>query len=55
MWLANHEEFKAPGVKRFLKKGDFVSTGSVTGLGAVHPKTHVQADFGSLGSVHAKF
>jgi 2-keto-4-pentenoate hydratase len=49
VWLANQQSKSGRG----LKAGDIVST--CTGLDGVKPGDHVLADFGSLGSVEAKF
>jgi 2-keto-4-pentenoate hydratase len=38
-----------------LRKGDIVSTGTCTGLDAVHPGDVVRADFGTLGVVEIVF
>ena len=51
VWLANQQSKSGRG----LKAGDIVSTGTCTGLDGVKPGDHVLADFGSLGSVEAKF
>jgi 2-keto-4-pentenoate hydratase len=51
VWLANEQSKSGRG----LKAGDIVSTGTCTGLDGVKPGDHVLADFGSLGSVEAKF
>ena len=51
LWLANHLSSRGMG----LRKGDIVSTGTCTGLDAVHPGDVVRADFGTLGLVEIAF
>jgi len=51
LWLANHQSARGVG----LKAGDIVSTGTCTGLDAVHPGDVVQANFGPLGAVAILF
>jgi 2-keto-4-pentenoate hydratase len=51
VWLANRQS----AVGRGLKAGDIVSTGTCTGLAAVHPGDAAQADFGDLGRVEVSF
>ena len=50
-WLANH--FSARGLT--LAAGHVVSTGVVTGLFSANPGDVVQAEFGPLGQVTARF
>ena len=51
LWLANHQSARGVG----LKAGEIISTGTCTGLDAVHPGDFVQADFGALGAVATSF
>jgi 2-keto-4-pentenoate hydratase len=51
LWLANHQSARGLG----LMAGEIVSTGTCTGLDAVHPGDLVQADFGTLGTVAISF
>ena len=50
-WLAN----ALPQYGLFLKRGDWVTTGVVTGLYYARPGDRVVADFGSLGEVAVSF
>ncbi len=50
-WFANYLAGKGEG----LKAGQFVSTGSVTGIIPVKPGDSVVADFGPLGDVRVDF
>ncbi len=51
LWLADHQSAAGRG----LKAGEIVSTGTCTGLDAVHPGDVVRADFGALGTVEIAF
>lgn len=51
LWLANHQSARQLG----LKAGEVVSTGTCTGLDAVHPGNVARADFGALGTVEVTF
>jgi 2-keto-4-pentenoate hydratase len=51
LWLANHQSAAGQG----LRAGEIVSTGTCTGLDAVHPGDVVRADFGVLGTVEISF
>ena len=51
LWLANQQSAQGRG----LKSGDIVSTGTCTGLDAVHPGDRVRAEFGELGAVEIVF
>jgi 2-keto-4-pentenoate hydratase len=51
LWLANHQSARQRG----LRAGEIVSTGTCTGVDAVHPGDVVQADFGALGAVEISF
>ena len=51
LWLANHLSARGIG----LKAGEIVSTGTCTGLDAVHPGDVALADFGPLGAVEISF
>ena len=50
-WLANHPEFGARG----LKAGDIVTTGTCTGITPLSPGDEAEADYGTLGTVRARF
>ena len=50
-WIANHLSRKGIG----LEAGQFVSTGSCTGIALVQPDAQVVADFGPLGEVRVEF
>lgn len=50
-WIANHLSGKGLG----LKAGEFVSTGSCTGIVVVGPNAKAIADFGPLGEVKVEF
>lgn len=51
MWLANHPELGARG----LKAGDVVTTGTCTGIKPLSPGDEAEADYGALGMVRARF
>jgi 2-keto-4-pentenoate hydratase len=51
LWLANHQSARKLG----LNAGEVVSTGTCTGLAAVHRGDVVRADFGTLGTVEVAF
>jgi 2-keto-4-pentenoate hydratase len=40
---------------RGLRAGDYIMTGTCTGLTPLHPGDHAVADFGVLGMVRAEF
>ena len=50
-WLANRPELAPRG----LRTGDAVTTGTCTGIRPLSPGDEVVADYGSLGSVKARF
>ena len=50
-WLANRPELAPRG----LRAGDAVTTGTCTGIRPLAPGDEVVADYGSLGSVRARF
>ena len=50
-WLANHPELGARG----LKAGDVVTTGTCTGITPLSPGDEAEADYGTLGTVRARF
>ena len=51
VWLANHLSERQIGVKA----GEYVSTGTCTGIKPVRAGDFVVADFGALGTVNASF
>lgn len=51
VWLANRQSATGRG----LRAGEFVSTGTCTGLDPVQPGDRARADFGSLGVVEIEF
>jgi 2-keto-4-pentenoate hydratase len=51
VWLANQPQLAGRG----LRSGDFVMTGTCTGLAALKAGDRVAADFGALGKVQARF
>ena len=46
-WLANHRTLRARG----LKSGDIITTGTCTGMTAIHSGDHAHADLGQLGQL----
>ena len=51
VWLVNQQSLLGRG----LRAGELISTGTCTGLDAVHPGDRVAADFGALGKVEIAF
>jgi len=51
VWLANQQSKRGRG----LFEGEYVSTGTCTGLDPVKPGDRVRADFGELGAVEVEF
>jgi 2-oxo-3-hexenedioate decarboxylase len=51
LWLANHQSMRGLG----LIANEIVSTGTCTGLDAVHPGDFARADFGPLGAIEIEF
>lgn len=50
-WIANHLSKRGIG----LKKGEIVTTGTVTGFNEIEPGARARADFGPLGTVEVTF